>query len=286
MTRNTVIAATVGVLVGALVGSAATYWLSDQPRSEKLAEIHDRQSILLERAEQRHEEMLSQLDEGVEVAPDEIAEMIGGMLAGSESPEAGGQQQRPDPKPAGAVDDPTELIDTDRPIRGNEDADLIIVSWEDFLCPACQQFKPELDRALMEYQGEVGYQVRHFITQGDLSARFAVSGECVADNVSHDAFWDYHDAAYQAAQQGNDQPGAIARDLAEGEAQEAVESCIATGEPIERVQGDMDIGSSNGVQGTPYALVINRANGAVQELAGAAPAQQILQTLEAVDGAD
>src|SRR5262249_15792622 len=45
----------------------------------------------------------------------------------------------------------------DTPIRGVQDARVLIVEYADYECPYCQQIQPALDRLEAEYKGKLGF---------------------------------------------------------------------------------------------------------------------------------
>lgn len=100
-----------------------------------------------------------------------------------------------------APDVPAEWIDGKT--LGSPDAPVVVQMWEDFLCPACQQFadtiKPQLVDDFVK-SGGVRLEFHQFPLQqhapGALMAANAT--ECAADQ---NMFWPYHDRVFQAATQ-------------------------------------------------------------------------------------
>ena len=102
-----------------------------------------------------------------------------------------------------APDVPAEWID--RSSVGNPDAVVTVQAWEDFLCPACQQWADQVKPRLMSEfvdTGQVRFEFHHFPLQiHSPGAQMAAMGaECAADQGG---FWPYHDRLFiEAANRG------------------------------------------------------------------------------------
>jgi protein-disulfide isomerase len=102
-----------------------------------------------------------------------------------------------------APDVPAEWVD--RNVLGNPDAVVTVQTWEDFLCPACQQWATQVKPRLLEdyvNSGQVKLEFRHFPLQihAPGAQMGAMASECAADQV---AFWPYHDVVFiEAANRG------------------------------------------------------------------------------------
>ncbi len=105
-------------------------------------------------------------------------------------------------EPIALPDMPAEWIN--RNVMGNPDAVVTVQTWEDFLCPACQQWGPRVRVNLInDYikNGKVKMEFHHFPLPSHApgSEMGAMAAECAADQ---NAFWPYHDRLFQEAEQG------------------------------------------------------------------------------------
>lgn len=83
-------------------------------------------------------------------------------------------------------------------VLGDPAAPVTIQTWEDFLCPACQQWTSEIKPQVMEdfvNEGLVKIEYNYLpLAQHDPGATMgALSAECAADQG---AFWPYHDTLF------------------------------------------------------------------------------------------
>jgi protein-disulfide isomerase len=88
-----------------------------------------------------------------------------------------------------------EKIDTTgRPVRGNKDAKVTIVVYDDFQCPYCSRMHSVINSSLKTYGDRVKVVYKDF-PLSDIhpwATRAAVDGQCLA-SLSGGAFWDYAD---------------------------------------------------------------------------------------------
>ncbi len=86
---------------------------------------------------------------------------------------------------------------------GNPDAPVVVQMWEDFLCPACQQFagtvKPQLINDFVK-DGTVRLEFHQFPLDQHAPGSYMAANatECAADQ---NFFWPYHDRVFVAAEQ-------------------------------------------------------------------------------------
>jgi predicted DsbA family dithiol-disulfide isomerase len=84
-------------------------------------------------------------------------------------------------------------------IRGNLDAEIIVVEFSDFLCPFCGQFHLTMKDVVKTYDdSELAWVYRQFpIPQLHPQApRYAQASECIADIEGNEAFWQYADQVF------------------------------------------------------------------------------------------
>lgn len=90
-------------------------------------------------------------------------------------------------------------VDEDDHIRGDLDAEIVLVEYSDFLCPFCGQFHDTMKQIVDTYEADqVAWVYRQFpIPQLHPEApRYSQASECIADIEGNEAFWDYADEVF------------------------------------------------------------------------------------------
>jgi len=173
-----------------------------------------------------------------------------------------------------------------RPVRGNKDAKVTVVNYDDFECPYCSRMHSTLFPGLLQEYGE---RVRFVYKDNPLeeihpwAMRAAVDANCLGGQ-NGDAYWDYVDYLH-----GNQSAiGALkSRDawnpeldkLATLQAQKhnldvpRLQACLKA-QDEKAVRASMHEGEALGVDATPTMFV----NG--QKLDGAVPAEQVRAALD------
>jgi protein-disulfide isomerase len=94
------------------------------------------------------------------------------------------------------VVDPLDKMDlSNRPWRGNKDAKVTIVNYDDFQCPFCARNHSELMNSILKAYGDrvkIVYKDFPLIEIHPWAMRAAVDSNCLAAQ-SNDAYWDYAD---------------------------------------------------------------------------------------------
>jgi protein-disulfide isomerase len=93
-----------------------------------------------------------------------------------------------------------------RNVLGKPDAPVTVTMWEDFLCPACQQWTSTIEPQLIqEYvkDGKVKLEFRQFPLSGHMpeTEQAAMASLCAADQG---AFWTYHNRLFAAQSRGKE----------------------------------------------------------------------------------
>lgn len=148
-----------------------------------------------------------------------------------------------------------------RTVLGNPDAPITVQAWEDFMCPACQQWnsqvKPNLFRDYIQ-TGDVKLVFRHFPLQMHApgAEMGAMASECAADQ---DAFWPYHDRLFlEAANRG--QAGMQVERLIDyademGLDKQQFQQCIASQQHRDAVTASVTEAITMQLGGTPTIIV-------------------------------
>ncbi len=144
---------------------------------------------------------------------------------------------------------------------GSPDATVVVQGWEDFLCPACQQWNRDVKENFFEQfvkTGKVRFEFHQFPLQqhypGALYASQAAL--CVADL---NEFWPFHDRTFQAAtargQAGTEVEALIGYAAELGIDADAVRSCMNNRVHEQTVLASLEQARALGLTSTPSILV-------------------------------
>ncbi len=184
------------------------------------------------------------------------------------------------PEPAADVSKMPK-VSADDHIRGNANADVVMVEYSDFECPFCKTFKPTIDQALQEYGDKVALVYRHYPLSFHPKAQKSAEGaECAAELGGNDAFWQFHDIMFERMpdielSEMSGVAGEIGLDAT------AFQSCVDSGKHAQKVADMMSGGSAAGVQGTP-GLVLLGKNGKTDFVGGAYPYADVKAKIDAL----
>lgn len=219
-----------------------------------------------------------------------VAIIIAGILiAGSVIYSKGSNQ--PQDKKAPDVAQQQESTDAVRPIseedhiKGNPNAQVVIVEYSDFECPFCKRFHDTMNQVMDEYgpTGKVAWVYRHFpLDQLHSKARpEAIASECASELGGEGAFWKFADRFYELTP-SNDQTEAsvITKIIKEiGIDAIAFTECLNSGKYDQRVEADVANAVETGGRGTPWSIVIT-SSGQTLPLSGAQSYESVKQLIE------
>lgn len=139
-------------------------------------------------------------------------------------------------------------------IKGNPEAQITIVEYADYQCPACASYQSPLKRIVEEYSDSVKVVYRHFplVTIHSNAFNAAKASEAAGNQ---DKFWEMHDMLYEKQEDWSDDKDA--KDKFFGYAEdleldiEKFKSDFDSSEVKERVEKDLFDGQRLGVSGTP-----------------------------------
>ncbi len=166
-------------------------------------------------------------------------------------------------------------------VKGNPDANVTVVEFSDFQCPACGAAFPATQTVFEKYKEKIRFVYRHFPLTGlhPFAVSAAEASECAADQQK---FWEMHDALFQqqsswTATQSLDEAKQNVRSIAQqlGLNMQSFDACLSGRQKISKVQEDRDAAIRFGVNSTPTFFV----NGKL--LKGALSAEAFSQEIEA-----
>lgn len=159
-------------------------------------------------------------------------------------------------------------VSGDDHIRGNPNADIVIVEYSDTECPFCKRFHATMQQVISEYgkSGKVAWVYRQFpiVELHSKAPKESEALECAAELGGSATFWDYTDQifAITPSNDGLDLSALprVAREMGLDETQ--FTACLESGRQAARVQSDYKDGVTVGVNGTPHSvLLLKRAPG-------------------------
>jgi protein-disulfide isomerase len=87
------------------------------------------------------------------------------------------------------------LPNKDDHIKGNLNADIIVVEYSDYECPYCKAIHSNLEQLVQEYDGKVAWIYRHWPLHQN-SFEKLLAAECVSQIKGNDAFWEYSELLF------------------------------------------------------------------------------------------
>jgi len=162
---------------------------------------------------------------------------------------------------------PVNVSVDDDPFRGEKDAPVTIVAFEDFQCPFCGRLNTDTVPKLIEQYiktGKLRYVFRDYpLPFHQFAQKAHEAGECADDQGK---FWEMHKELY-ANMSALDVPNLKTYAGKIGLNQSKFDQCLDSGKHKDEVQKDYTEGSSYGVSGTPTLYVNGRQVVGAQPLA-------------------
>ncbi len=172
------------------------------------------------------------------------------------------------------VGDVPEITSRDH-VRGNKNANVVLIEYSDYECPFCKNFHPTMLEVMKEYGDKVKWVYRHYPLSFHANAqKQSEAAECAYELGGDDAFWKYTDALYERTTSNGtgfalDKLGPLAAEL--GLNQSAFQTCLDSDTYKQYVADDMAGGQKAGVQGTPGTIIWNLKTGEKKLIPGALP---------------
>jgi len=140
-------------------------------------------------------------------------------------------------------------------VKGDANAPVTIILFDDFQCPYCAKLVPTLNQVLAAYPKQVKVVFKHFPLSMHKFAKQAAVASIAARNQGK--FWPLHDQLFANYNKLND---AKIRELAEdvGLDMARFDQDMANPALLQEVNTDMQLGGKAGVRGTPAAYINGR----------------------------
>jgi protein-disulfide isomerase len=183
--------------------------------------------------------------------------------------------------------DPADIAIAGRPIRGDPNAKVTVINFDDLECPFCARMHQELFPATIDRYKDL---VRFVYKDDPLTEihpwamHAAIDANCLAAQ-SGAVYWNYVDYVHGHAQEVNGEDRNLSKSfialdrIARQEAtvgnldQSALDACIAKQDQTQ-IRASMQLAESLGIEGTPVVFV----NG--EKLSGAVPTDQLWTVID------
>lgn len=167
--------------------------------------------------------------------------------------------------------DQVVLLESANNIKGTSDAEVTIVEFSDFQCPACRAIQPLISQIAAQYPEDVRVVYRHFpLTQHRYAELAARASEVAA---MEGKFWELHDILFEKQPEWDAAGSAEeAQELLAGYAQQIGMDKDVFTEKIQSdtvksiVARDLSLGTQLGVNSTPTIYVNGQKITAPQQL--------------------
>ena len=140
-------------------------------------------------------------------------------------------------------------------VLGDPDAPLTVVAFEDFLCPACQRYKPTVEKYIETFvaTGKARFEYRMLpVVHPGYSRLAAQLAEC-ADTLRPSSFWRAHDVLFQIAS-ARAFSDSSSRTFAD-EMDMSYTELLACTQDAAQVNKDLQLAQQYNVTGTPTVFV-------------------------------
>lgn len=165
-----------------------------------------------------------------------------------------------------------ELTTEGAPIRGNPNAPIALVKFEDFHCPYCRRVQSTLAQLLLTYGDKVKIVHRDFPLDS-IHPQARRSHEAARCAKEQGKFWEYHDILFaNPPVSTDDQLKALAEQA--GLDMPSFNQCLETGKYQAAVEEDVQTGLKLGLTATPSIFVDGRL------LSGAQPLENFKKVID------
>lgn len=151
------------------------------------------------------------------------------------------------------------LSDSDH-VRGDKDADIVLIEYSDLECPFCERFHPTAKQALDEYKGQVAWVYRHFPLTSihPRALPSANAAECAASLAGTDGFWKFIDLVFSDQAKYLTDAGLAEAAVSSGAKKADFDSCYSAKKFESLVTAQQQGGEAAGITGTPGTFVVNK----------------------------
>ena len=189
----------------------------------------------------------------------------------------------PRPAAAASAKDVPPLSASDH-IRGNKNAQVLMIEYSDLECPFCKRFHPTAQQVLDQYKDKVAWVYRHFPLDPIHSKadKEAEASECAFELGGETAFWKFIDKVYEVTPSNNGLDAAQLPKIATevGLDGTKLQACIDSGKYAAKVEEQYQGGIKAGITGTPGTILLNPKSGKTALIPGAVPFDNVKSQID------
>jgi protein-disulfide isomerase len=162
----------------------------------------------------------------------------------------GYQEGRPPERPAVLLDAPkgSDFLLSGHPVRGDNNAKIVIVEFSDYECPFCQRHFDEVGKQIEEKYIVTG-KLRHVFINNPLPIHPEARLLATAALCAQDHYWEMHDVIFAEKLKSKDALGATASKLGIDALQ--FEKCLTEPSIVAHVEKDQKIAEGLNLRQTP-----------------------------------
>lgn len=177
----------------------------------------------------------------------------------------------------------TGVLDDDH-IKGNENADVVLVVYSDLECPFCKTYHETVKKAYDAFKGRLAVVYRHYpIDQLHSKARAEANAtECAYEQKGDDGFWKYVDEVFKVTPSNNKLDPQKLLDIAKKQGYNMVQfaNCNASGKYASKVEAQFQSGIDAGAKGTPYSVLVTKSGSVYPVNGGAVPFETLKAAID------
>lgn len=174
-------------------------------------------------------------------------------------------------------------VTTQDHVRGNPQAEVVIIEYSDTECPFCKRFHETMQQVMTQYGDRAAWVYRHFpLDQLHQKARSeAVALECANELGGNEAFWKYTDRLFEITPSNDGLDAAELPKIASyiGLDVSAFRTCLSSGKYDAHVEADVQNATATGGNGTPWSIVVTKS-GKKFPLSGAQPYEEVVKLID------
>ncbi len=211
--------------------------------------------------------------------------IAGALYWGDGTPSPSAPQPLGEQGPSKAQLDAVAPVTSSDHLRGNPNAEVIVVEYSDTECPFCKRFHDTMKQVTGEYgeDGKVAWVYRHFPLDSlhEKARSEAVALECANELGGNDAFWKYADRLFEVTPSNDGLDAAELPKIASfiGLDATAFSACASSNRYDAHIEAEAQNAIATGGQGTPWSILVTK-NGKKYALSGAQPVEAVKQAIE------
>lgn len=168
-------------------------------------------------------------------------------------------------------------------IRGDLNAPIKVVEYDDLECPFCKQFDGTMKQVMQNYNGKVAWVIRNFPLQQihPNAPKLALAAECVAELGGNGVYFKFLDAIITVAPINTFFDITKLTATAEGVGVDGkkFDTCVASGKYQDKISKEFNDAIAAGGQGTPFSVIVT-ASGKKIPIPGSLPYDTVKATID------